>query len=633
MIEMFQNFGLKKKLLLVVMLATSIVLAVTVLYFSGNVRKNTIADSKKLADSETEKYALQIKNILANALESTTVLSKSIITSKKISHQLADSVNKETLISIVKSNTDYLSVWTDWEIKFYDENYNREFGRISYIAYKLNNQINFEKSILDTTVNMKYENDYYRTRSLKKQNITNPYFDSNTKELEGILMISLITPFIEKNEFIGSIGIDMSLDNIQHLVQKINPFESSTAYLISANNVIVSHTEKSLFNKNILEINKENKIEFDAALKNISNNTSYSFEKIDSQTKQKVYVSFVPIQLGLDGKVWALVTETPLKTLTKKSDRLFLITTIVGLIGLAILMAILYVTVKTILRRIFEVIQLSEKISKGDLRSKINVTNKDEIGRLAFSINEMSEKLKKIVGSIVKSSEHIYDASQNFTKYSIEISEGASEQASSAEEIMASVEEMGANIHSNSENAKTTEKISENALVGIKNGSKSANLTLIAINEITSKIGIIGEISRQTNILALNAAIEAARAGQAGKGFTVVANEVKKLAEHSQAAANEIDQISKKSVEISKLAENELSNLIPDVEKTAVLVKEITNASSEQALGADQIQNSIQLLNNIAQKNALFSDELSIKAKDLSKEADLLRANIDFFKI
>ncbi|NJO87975.1 MAG: hypothetical protein HC831_02675 [Chloroflexia bacterium] len=151
------------------------------------------------------------------------------------------------------------------------------------------------------------------------------------------------------------------------------------------------------------------------------------------------------------------------------------------------------------------------------------------------------------------------------------------------------------------------------------------------IDEIAEKISIIGEISRQTNILALNAAIEAARAGQFGKGFTVVANEVKKLAERAQEAAAEINAISEKGVEISKTAEKELANLVPDVEKTAMLVREITSASAEQSSGTDQIQNSIQLLNNIAQKNALLADELNTKAKQLNDEANKLKKKYKLF--
>jgi methyl-accepting chemotaxis protein len=445
-------------------------------------------------------------------------------------------------------------------------------------------------------------------------------------------MISLITPFIEKNNFLGSIGIDMSLSSIQKIVLQIKPFESTSAYLVASNNVLVSHTDTSLYNKNILEINKGYENEINDALNQINQNNTFSFEKTQSETGEKYYVSFAPLKLGEDGKVWALVMETPLTMITKQSNSLFLKTILVGIIGLGLLSIIIFFATKSIGNKLIEVITFSENISNGDLRKRIEITRTDELGRLGHSINHMADKLTEIVEEISKSTKHINEASKDIIKFSGEISDGASDQASSAEEIMASIEEMGANIHSNSENAKATQKISEKALEGIHKGRNSTGQTLEFIHEIASKISIIGEISRQTNILALNAAIEAARAGQFGKGFTVVANEVKKLAEHSQESANEINKITKKGVDISKLAETELLNLVPDVEKTAALIKEISDASSEQASGTDQIQNSVHQLNNIAQKNAMLSEELNLKAENLTNEAKVLKNSIDFFK-
>jgi methyl-accepting chemotaxis protein len=235
-------------------------------------------------------------------------------------------------------------------------------------------------------------------------------------------------------------------------------------------------------------------------------------------------------------------------------------------------------------------VEHSQKISEGDLTSRIEIEGTNEIGVLANSLNKMALQLKNIVGGLTNSSELINSASTEIIDVSTKISKSSSNQAASVEQVMASIEEMTSNIHSNSDNAKETESIAEKALNGIRNGSNSAHTTANSINKIAEKISIIHEISSQTNILALNAAVEAARAGEHGKGFAVVANEVKKLAEKAQAAASEINVLSDDGVKISHAAEKELSTLLPEIEKTAQLVRDIANANLEQSHGATEIQ-------------------------------------------
>ena len=150
---------------------------------------------------------------------------------------------------------------------------------------------------------------------------------------------------------------------------------------------------------------------------------------------------------------------------------------------------------------------------------------------------------------------------------------------------------------------------------------------------IASKINIVQEIARQTDLLALNAAVEAARAGEHGRGFAVVASEVRKLAERSQAAAAEIGTLSADTVKVAREAGEMLSKLVPDIKKTAQLVEEITAACREQDVGSAQINTSIQQLDKVTQQNAGASEQVSSTSEELSSQAEQLQQTISFFRI
>ena len=625
----YKNFNLKGKILVIVLPLTVVVFMILILYFSINVKNNTTASSKEIVDNETKHYASLIQNVFKNAFSTADAFSDAFIENIKLKEETRDTLNKKILLNILKRNKDFLSVALHYELNALDNNYNRKNGRVRNVAFKLKNEFYFSQNIADTT-DKELTGPYYNARRIQKNMMWNPYYDTHTPELAGILMVTVTTSLVRDGKYLGQTGIDLTLEKIQQMVQKINPFKSSVAYLVAPNNKIIAHTDTSVFYKNLLEVNTTYKKEFELALNKIKQNKAHQINI--KRANKEMYVSFTPIVVGEDGRHWALVTETHVDVLTEKSDKLFLVTIIAGIIGLIVLTIVIYFLIDNITKRLLVAINFAQKVSDGDLSSRIDVTTKDEIGQLAKSMNNMAMKLKKMVVRINSSSEKMNMASTHISEFSSDLSNGASEQASSVEEVMASIEEMGANIHSNTENAKATEKISNQTLAGIKNGSKSTNKTLEAINEITEKITIINEISRQTNILSLNAAVEAARAGQYGKGFGVVANEVKKLAERSQEAANYINELSEKGVNISSLAEKELSNLVPEVEKTAQLISEISNASSEQSNGVDQIQEAVQALNNIAQKNASFSEKLDENAKNLEKEAKHLKTIIEFFK-
>jgi methyl-accepting chemotaxis protein len=274
---------------------------------------------------------------------------------------------------------------------------------------------------------------------------------------------------------------------------------------------------------------------------------------------------------------------------------------------------------------------LANKISDGDLTVTVNVkSDKDVMGK---SLNEMVEKLRDVVESVKTASDNVAAGSQEMSSSSEQMSQGSTEQAASAEEASSSMEQMTSNINQNAENATQTEKIALKSADDAIEGGNAVAETVEAMKNIAGKISIIEEIARQTNLLALNAAIEAARAGEHGKGFAVVASEVRKLAERSQTAAGEISKLSTSSVKIAEHAGDLLQKIVPNIQKTAELVQEITASSNEQRSGAEQINGAIQQLNQVIQQNASASEEMASTSEELASQAEQLQSTITFFKL
>ncbi len=278
-------------------------------------------------------------------------------------------------------------------------------------------------------------------------------------------------------------------------------------------------------------------------------------------------------------------------------------------------------------------VNFAQAIGKGDLTATVDIDQSDEIGDLAKALVIMADQLKTTVLTIKGNANDLVTSSSQLKTSSMQLSKGSADQAASAEEVSTSIEEMVANIDQNTDNSIQTEKITVETASDVGVADKLSSQAAKVMKDVSEKITIIGDIAFQTNILALNAAVEAARAGEHGRGFSVVAAEVRKLAERSKLAADEIVSLVKTGLKVSQEAGEKSKALVPDIEKTTQLIKEISAASMEQKTGAEQINLAMQQLNMITQENASSSDELTQSSDQLANLADNLKEAVSFFNI
>ncbi|MFA9388168.1 MAG: methyl-accepting chemotaxis protein [Prolixibacteraceae bacterium] len=278
-----------------------------------------------------------------------------------------------------------------------------------------------------------------------------------------------------------------------------------------------------------------------------------------------------------------------------------------------------------------EVAQIAQHISNGDLRFELADHTKHE-GLIKY-ILMMAENLKQIISGIYYNSKHIAMASKNFAITSNKISQVSIEQASYIEDISTRMTNISAHTGQNASNALRTRALSEQVQEEIRNIKNETESSLEGCKTIAQKVAMITQISKQTKILALNAAVEAARAGSAGYGFQVIAEEVGRLAEVSQDAATEINKHTSNNLNQSEQVTGMVLKILPLIETSSELISQIADSSQEQNISINYVTSTIMNLNSIIQENAAAAEEMASGTEELEIQTHSLTQMVSYFKV
>lgn len=546
---------------------------------------------------------------------------------------IQNKLNKAVMVADVMSKSLLLQNWLKGnqndtsDIKNFLKKLNSDYSVFPYLVsykklagYTPKKVINFKKG----------DGSHLWFFKLKDKKIKNEF---NIDEEDGSTFLWVNTKiFDDKKQFLGTISVGMNIEEVKDFVISRKFSKESSIMMIDKKGAIKIHEDTSLIAKNedIIEGKTlQTSEKYEKIANRILKKSKVSFTYTDEKGKEKIIISRKIPEFD-----WRLIVEISKEEIVAPIRFLLFRNLLTGsIITVIIIILNILLTRKIIFRPLSLLIKVIENFSKGNLHTKFRINQKDEIGQLASAVEEMQEQISNIVNEITVSAEAITNASKEISYSSQQLASGASEQAASIEEVSSSMEEMVSNIEQNSNNAQETGKIADASSEKIADVNSSVLNTAKAMKSIVEKIAVVSEIAEKTDLLAINAAVEAARAGEYGKGFSVVASEVRKLAEHSQEAANLIDELSKSSVDIAENSGNLLENVIPKVKKTSILVQEISMASIEQRNGAQMVNKAILQLNDIAQQNAASAEELASNSEVFTDQAENLKKYISFFRL